>query len=147
MVYKRDMSKLAKIIELRTKGCSMDDIGQQMDMTRQTVSAYLRTPEAQAIATELQTSILATLQSALGLVDKSIQAGDIVSARLMAVNLGKMVLAQTPVAQEQRDKLSPADRQALLDRIKAKVVAQKSIGEPINSGIDSIEEPQSGQAQ
>ncbi len=36
--------KLVKIMELRAKGMSMEGIGKEMGMTRQTVSSHLRTP-------------------------------------------------------------------------------------------------------
>ena len=114
-------SKIVKIIELRAKGLSMEDIGKEMGMTRQTVSAYLRTPETQAIATELQANLLSTLQSALTCVDTAIKAGNEKIARDIAVNLGKMVLAQTPIATQSQEKLSVEDRKALIERIRSKL--------------------------
>ena len=105
----------------------MEDIGREMGMTRQTVSAHLRTPEAQAIATQLQTNLLSTLQSALDCVDTAIKGGNAKIARDIAVNLGKMVLAQTPVATESREKLSTEDRKALIEKIRGKL--------PVSDGI------------
>ena len=113
--------KLVKIMELRAKGCSMEDIGREMGVTRQTVSAYLRTPEAQAIATQLQESLLSTLQSALTAVDKAIKGGDNKIARDIAVNLGKMVLSQTPQATESKPALKQEDRERLIERIQHKL--------------------------
>ncbi len=125
----KNPEKIVKVIELRAKGLSMEDIGKELGITRQTVSTYLRTPEAQAIATKLQESLLSTLESALKMVDKTIKEGltsknplvqgyAAKTATNIAINLGKMVLAQTPVAQESREKLSGTERKELIERIK-----------------------------
>lgn len=139
----KSTEKIVKIIELRAKGLNMEDIGKELGITRQTVSTYLHTPEAQVIATELQERLLATLKGALSCVDKAIKLSmsannpkDIAYgagiARDIAVNLGKMVLSQTPQATESRERLSEGDRQALIDRIRDKLAPIKDAA-PINS--------------
>ena len=124
--------KILKSIELRAQGKSMEAIGAELGVTRQTVSAYLRSPEAQAVANELQTALMETLQSSLKLVDKTIKAGLTSTnpkeraqastlAKDIAINLGKVFLAQTPQGTQESSKLEPSDRQALLERLKRKI--------------------------
>ncbi len=124
-------NKVAKVIELRAQGKSMEEIGQEIGATRQTVSAYLRSPEATAIANELQESLLSTLQGALQCVNKAISMGDTRTAREIAVNLGRMVLAQAPIATKTQDSLSSTDRTALLESIKSKLIAKPQL--PVES--------------
>ncbi len=129
----KDVTKLKAIMEMRAQGKSMEDIGRELDMTRQTVSAYLRTPEAQAIAIELQEILLSTLRNALLCVDTGItegikdtsplvRAAAISTATKIATNLGKIALSQTPQATESREKLTQEDRQALIDKVRTKLL-------------------------
>ena len=132
----KDTNKILKVMQLRASGRSMEEIGAEMGMTRQTVSAYLRTPEAQAIATELQENLLSTLQASLACVNRAIAGGDAKIARDIAVNLGKMVMSQTPMATESRSKLTPDERKAMIARIKDKYSKGESIT-PETKPIDS----------
>lgn len=124
MADKKD--KIVKVLELRAMGKSMEEIGREMGITRQTVSTYLRTPEAQAIAQELQTSLLETLQKSLACVNLAIEKGDVKTAREIAVNLGKITLAQVPRGTESRDKMTPEERRLKIESARRALLEEPS---------------------
>lgn len=118
----KNKEKLLHIMQLRAMGKSMEEISKEVGVTRQTVSSYLRTPEAQAIADELQSSLLSTLQNALSCVNSAIEKGDVQTARTIAVNLGKIALSQTPRGTGEQTKLSPEERAKKLESLKKELL-------------------------
>ena len=129
MTRKKDPRIIAQVAVGYANGKNITEIANEVGVTRQTVSSYLRSPE-------LANAIEGTQKSLLGVLNKSVELiADVLESKsqlpqdvrarttlmtMIVDKLGAKVMSQVPTGSETREKqtLTLEERDRLLDEIK-----------------------------
>jgi len=132
MTRKKDGMMMATIAVKKMEGKTQEEIAQETGICRQTVSSYLRSPEAQAIFSRTEENTLSFVNNALGMLTDDLRVmGDAADVRIRAVRadlLTKIIVgiggkvigsgAKVSASLTNNQPLSPKDRQDKIDTLK-----------------------------
>lgn len=142
MSRKKDPRIIAQVAVGYANGKNITEIANEVGVTRQTVSSYLRSPE-------LANAIEGTQKSLLGVLNKSVELiADVLESKsqlpqdvrartalmtMIVDKLGAKVMSQVPTGSETREKqtLTLEERTKLLDELKG-LTSENDLGETLN---------------
>ena len=143
----RDPRKMAQIAALYGAGANITRIAQEVGLTRQTISGYLRSEEMQSAVEGVQSAMVGALDTAVSIINEALK--DAIPKERVAIALkvmdkiGTKVIDQVPKGSEDRKKWrSPEERSALLEQLKGLITIdtsgasdpQKVLDVPSNGG-------------